>query len=112
MASKSKIKGNTYERELVNYFKDKGLDCERARGSDGRSLGMEEDVDGYFKLSRTGKKIKWQAKRRRSIPKWLAKFFSIYTFNPNPKIFFAVSGVNETLFSNVKSSLIEPTIIL
>jgi len=72
MASKSKIKGNTYERELVNYFKDKGLDCERARGSDGRSLGMEEDVDGYFKLSRTGKKIKWQAKRRRSIPKWLA----------------------------------------
>lgn len=72
MASKSKIKGNTYERELVNYFKDKGLDCERARGSDGRSLGMAEDVDGYFKLTRTGSKIKWQAKRRKSIPKWLA----------------------------------------
>jgi hypothetical protein len=72
MASKSKIKGNTYERELVNYFTDKGLDSERARGSDGRSLGMAEDVDGYFKLTRTGKKIKWQAKRRKTIPKWLA----------------------------------------
>ena len=72
MASKSKIKGNTYERELVNYFTDKGLDSERTRGSDGRSLGMAEDVDGYFKLTRTGKKIKWQAKRRKTIPKWLA----------------------------------------
>lgn len=72
MASKSKVKGNTYERELVNYFTDKGLDSERARGSDGRSLGMAEDVDGYFKLTRTGKKIKWQAKRRKTIPKWLA----------------------------------------
>ena len=72
MASKSKIKGNTYERELVNYFTDKGLDSERARGSDGRSLGMAEDVDGYFKLTRTGKKIKWQAKRRKTIPKWLS----------------------------------------
>ena len=72
MASKSKIKVNAYERELVIFFKQRGYDAERARGSDGRSLGMEEDVDGYFKLTRTGKKIKWQAKRRRSIPKWLA----------------------------------------
>ena len=72
MSSKSKIKGNAYERELVIFFKQRGYDAERARGSDGRSLGMEEDVDGYFKLTRTGKKIKWQAKRRRSIPKWLA----------------------------------------
>jgi len=71
MASKSKIKGNTYERELVNYFQDMGLVAERARGSDGRSLGMAEDVDGYFKLTRTGQKIKWQAKRRKAIPKWL-----------------------------------------
>jgi len=71
MASKSKIKGNTYERELVKIFLDQGFEAERARGSDGRSLGMEEDVDGYFKITRTGKKIKWQAKRRRSIPLWL-----------------------------------------
>lgn len=71
MASKSKVKGNTYERELVNQFKEHGLAAERARGSDGRSLGFAEDVDGYFKLSRKGKKIKFQAKRRKSIPQWL-----------------------------------------
>mgnify|MGYP003131741959 CR=1 FL=1 len=72
MASKSKIKGNTYERELVNYFIDQGFVSERARGSDGRSLGMAEDVDGYIKITEDGLKIKWQAKRRKSIPKWLA----------------------------------------
>mgnify|MGYP003120745191 CR=1 FL=1 len=71
MASKSKIKGNTYERELVNYFIDKGYISERARGSDGRALGMTEDVDGYFQLCKSGQKIKWQAKRRKTIPKWL-----------------------------------------
>ena len=71
MASKSKIKGNTYERELVNYFIDQGFVSERARGSDGRSLGMDEDVDGYIESPDGGIKIKWQAKRRRSIPKWL-----------------------------------------
>tara|TARA_Y100000592_G_scaffold69020_1_gene107301 strand:- start:4344 stop:4655 length:312 start_codon:yes stop_codon:yes gene_type:complete len=71
MASKSKIKGNAYERELVIFFKQRGYDAERARGSDGRSLGMAEDVDGYFKITPKGKKIKFQAKRRRVIPKWL-----------------------------------------
>ena len=71
MASKSKIKGNTYEREFVNYFIDQGFVSERARGSDGRSLGMDEDVDGYIESPDGGIKIKWQAKRRRSIPKWL-----------------------------------------
>lgn len=62
MASKSKIKGNTYERELVNYFIDQGFVSERARGSDGRSLGMDEDVDGYIESPDGGIKIKWQAK--------------------------------------------------
>tara|TARA_R100000805_G_C3616483_1_gene118308 strand:- start:1254 stop:1565 length:312 start_codon:yes stop_codon:yes gene_type:complete len=71
MASKSKIKGNAYERELVIFFEQRGFIAERARGSDGRSLGMDEDVDGYFKISRTGAKIKFQAKRRKVIPKWL-----------------------------------------
>ena len=71
MASKSKIKGNTYERELVALFKERGYLSERARGSDGRSLGMTEDIDGYFKISPKGDKIKWQAKRRKAIPKWL-----------------------------------------
>ena len=37
--------------------------------------------------------------------------FSIQTFNPNPIMFFADSGVIETLFSSDVFSLIEPTII-
>ena len=30
MASKSKAKGNTYERELVDYFKQRGYEAKRA----------------------------------------------------------------------------------
>ena len=31
------------------------------------------------------------------IPRWIAYSFSTQTFNPKPIIFFAVSGVRETL---------------
>jgi Holliday junction resolvase len=69
VASKSKIKGNAYERELVEYFKSRGFESERSRGSDGRSIGEAEDVDGFFMYK--GKRVKFQAKRRKSVPKWL-----------------------------------------
>ncbi len=69
MASKSKAKGNTYERELVDYFKQRGYEAKRAWGSDGRSMGMEEDVDGYF--IKDNVMWKFQAKRRKAIPKWI-----------------------------------------
>jgi hypothetical protein len=61
MTHPSKIKGNTYERELVNAAKEAGLDSKRAYASDGRSLGLHETVD----LLIDEKKI--QAKRRKSI---------------------------------------------
>lgn len=61
MTHPSKIKGNQYERELVNQAKDFGLDSKRAYASDGRSLGLHETVD----LLIGQKKI--QAKRRKSI---------------------------------------------
>ena len=69
MASKSKIKGNTYERELVNYFIDQGFVSERARGSDGRSLGMDEDVDGYIESPDGGIKINNVSKFILELPK-------------------------------------------
>ena len=69
MPSKSKAKGNGYERELVDYFKQRGYETKRAWGSDGRSMGMEEDVDGYF--IKDNVMWKFQAKRRKSIPKWI-----------------------------------------
>ena len=70
MPSKSKTKGNSYERELVNQLQDAGYSVKRAWGSDGRSMGYTEDVDILAKKDK--KKLKIQAKRRRNIPKWLA----------------------------------------
>jgi len=61
MVHPSKNKGNNFERELVNAAKESGLEAVRAYASDGRSLGLTEDVDcliGGFKI---------QAKRRNTV---------------------------------------------
>ncbi len=65
MPSKSSRKGYAYERELMEYLNNEGFEVQRAWGSDGRSMGVEPDVD----LIADG--IKIQAKRRKVIPKWL-----------------------------------------
>jgi Holliday junction resolvase len=65
MTHPSKVKGNSFERSLVNEAKDAGLDAERAYASNGLSLGYTEDVDCLV----AGKKI--QAKRRKVVAKWL-----------------------------------------
>ena len=66
MTHPSKVKGNTYEREVVSVFEEHGIKCKRAWGSNGQSLGMHEEVDclanGEFRI---------QAKRRKNIAKWL-----------------------------------------
>lgn len=65
MPSKSSRKGYAYERELLEQLTDEGFKCQRAWGSDGRSMGVEPDVDLI------ADDIKIQAKRRKVIPKWL-----------------------------------------
>ena len=65
MSSPSKVKGNTFERELVNQAKDYGLKSIRAYASNGISLGEAEDVDVKIE------KLKGQCKRRKRIAKWL-----------------------------------------
>mgnify|MGYP003637242758 CR=1 FL=1 len=45
MASKSKAKGNRIERLVVNEFEKFYIKAQRAWGSDGRSLGLNEEVD-------------------------------------------------------------------
>lgn len=45
MSSKSKSKGNRFEREIVNEAREKGLKAERAYASNGRALGEHETVD-------------------------------------------------------------------
>ena len=68
MPSKSKAKGNRFEREIVDKAKDAGLTSQRAWGSNGQALGMHEEVDLVI-----GKnpKLKIQAKCRKSIANYL-----------------------------------------
>lgn len=62
----SKRKGTGYENELVKKLIEAGFsNVKRAWGSDGRSLGLEPDVDIVVE------DYKIQAKRRKVIPKWL-----------------------------------------
>ena len=65
MPSKSKSKGNRFERECVNKAKEYGLDSKRAWGSDGRSLGLHPEVD------LTIENYTVQCKVRKRIAKWL-----------------------------------------
>jgi|TARA_Y100000034_G_scaffold133550_2_gene199315 hypothetical protein len=65
MTHPSKIKGNTFERECVNIAKEAGLRAIRAYGSNGRSLGLEEEVDALIGS------YKAQCKRRARIAKWI-----------------------------------------
>ena len=66
MAHPSKVKGNTYEREVVDKFKEQGIDCKRAWGSNGQAFGMHEEVDCL-----ANGELRIQAKRRKNIAKWL-----------------------------------------
>lgn len=65
MPSKSKQKGNRFEKECVDKAIEKGLDSKRAWGSDGRSLGEHPEVDLLIN------KHKAQCKVRKKIAKWL-----------------------------------------
>ena len=65
MSSKSKAKGNRFERLCVELAKSEGLDAQRAWGSDGRSMGEHSEVD--IKIE----SYKAQCKTRKRIAKWL-----------------------------------------
>jgi len=65
MSHPSKRKGNAFERELVKYAKGWGFSARRAWGSNGRSLGMHDEVDCVID------EFTVQAKRRKTLPKYL-----------------------------------------
>ena len=66
MPHPSKVKGNTYEREIVAKFQEQGIKCKRAWGSNGQALGHHEEVDCL-----AHGELRIQAKRRKNIAKWL-----------------------------------------
>ena len=65
MPNRSKQKGNRFEREVVRIVKEKGFRSQRAWGSNGKALGMHEEVD------LTINDLKIQAKVRNRIAKFL-----------------------------------------
>ena len=66
MTHPSKVKGNTFEREVVRLFESYNIECQRAWGSNGQSLGLHEEVDCLAEGD-----LRIQAKRRKNIAKWL-----------------------------------------
>ena len=69
MPNRSKEKGNRFERYIVSLCEQSDIPAKRSWGSDGRSLGLSEDVD--LVANKGNKKYLIQAKRRKSIPNWL-----------------------------------------
>ena len=65
MPSKSKTKGNTYEREIVDILKERGFDALRAWGSNGKAIGEAETTDIKASFGNV------QCKRRANIPQWI-----------------------------------------
>jgi len=65
VSSPSKAKGNRLERAIVKAFTDAGHDCKRAWGSNGRSIGMPEDVDNVATVN--GVQLRIQAKARKRV---------------------------------------------
>ena len=65
MAHPSKVKGNTFERFVVNKAKEFGLESKRAYASNGESLGMHAEVDLIIE------DYKIQAKIRKKIASYL-----------------------------------------
>jgi hypothetical protein len=66
MAHPSKLKGNRFEKEIVDKAKDSGIeDSKRAWGSNGMALGEHPEVDCLI----DGYKI--QAKVRKKLPAYL-----------------------------------------
>ena len=65
MTHPSKQKGNRFEREIVKLAQEFGLKAVRCWGSDGRSMGLAEEVDVVIE------DYTIQAKIRKAIAKWI-----------------------------------------
>ena len=76
MASKSKAKGNRFERDFVAWLKERGYEARRAWGSNGQALGWDESVDVEVMWSSTenlqhANYTHCQLKSRAKLPQYL-----------------------------------------
>tara|TARA_R100000329_G_C7544052_1_gene192109 strand:+ start:320 stop:634 length:315 start_codon:yes stop_codon:yes gene_type:complete len=67
MPHPSKAKGNRLERDVVNKLKESGIKAKRSWGSDGRSMGMAEEVDVV--IEHNNRKLACQVKARKKLSK-------------------------------------------
>lgn len=66
MPSKSKAKGNRFERDIVNLVQELGIPAKRAWGSNGAAIGQHEEVDVLM-----DEDFKIQAKCRKKLADFL-----------------------------------------
>ena len=71
MPSKSKAKGNRFEREIVNICSEHDLNAKRAWGSNGAAIGEHEEVDVVIEPKEDGPRFKIQAKCRKKLADFL-----------------------------------------
>ena len=66
MGTKNKARGNTAEYYVRDRCEHYGVNCDRAWGSDGRSMGLDYEDDG------TIGRYRWQSKRFKfdNVVKW------------------------------------------
>ena len=76
MANRQKEKGNRFEYQVRDTFISKGIDCKRAYASDGRSLGLDKEVDLLVKHE--GKQYTIQCKVRKKISSFIKPSDDIY----------------------------------
>lgn len=69
MTTKSKRKGATFELELVKALQERGIQAEKAWGSNGKALGETEGVDLVFDWETERWRV--QAKRRAKLPEYV-----------------------------------------
>ena len=67
MSHPSKVKGNRVEREAEDIFKQENIKATRAWGSNGKSLGLHEEVDVYV----NDLDLKIQVKARKQIAEYV-----------------------------------------
>ena len=77
MANRQKEKGNRFEYQVRDAFISKGYDCKRAYASDGRSLGLDKEVDLLVKHN--DKQYTIQCKVRKKISTFIKPSDDIYT---------------------------------
>ena len=94
MASKSKAKGNRFEKFIEQLSIDRGIPAKRAWGSNGAALGHHEEVDLLLNNN-----IKVQCKVRKRIAKWMlpSEHVDIQVIKEDRGVSFAVMPYEDYL---------------